>query len=109
MDAAGGLAQLLQRAGGLRDGAGKLRAQLAWFGRGGRLRRAQVQGEGDEPLLGAVVQVPFDPPPRLVGGGHDPRPGGRQRSLALCVGDRGCDQLGEPGQSVPQRQPGSAP
>ena len=44
---------------------------------GGRLRRqvgeggpgqAEVHGEGDQPLLGAVVQVALDPPPFGVGG-----------------------------------------
>jgi hypothetical protein len=69
VDAAGGLAQLLQRAGGLGDSTVELRAQ---FGRRG-LRRAQLQREGDEALLSAVVQVPLDPAARMVAGRDDPR------------------------------------
>jgi hypothetical protein len=56
---------------------------------------AQLQGEGDQALLGAVVQVPLDAPPDLVGGGHDPGPRGHQLGVGLGVGDRGGDQLGE--------------
>ena len=39
---------------------------------------AQLQRQRDQPLLGAVVQVPFDAAAGLVGGGHDPRPRGGQ-------------------------------
>jgi len=39
-----------------------------------RLRRAQRQRERDELLLGAVVQVAFDPPAGCVGSDHDSRP-----------------------------------
>ena len=48
-----------------------------------------------EPLLGAVVQVPLDPPARLVGGLDDPAPRCRELGGALGVRDRGRDQLGE--------------
>ena len=40
----------------------------------GFLGHAQVQGEGDETLLGAVVEVALESPPLGVGGVHDPRP-----------------------------------
>ena len=74
MEAAGDLAQLLQHAGHLRDHALQPLSQLASPGRHVRLRGPQLQGKRDQPLLGAVVQVALDPPARLVGGGHDPRP-----------------------------------
>ena len=69
VDAARGLAQFLQRACGLADGAVELGSER---GRRCSLCCAQAQGEGDQPLLGAVVQVALDPPTRLVGGGDDP-------------------------------------
>jgi hypothetical protein len=43
-----------------------------------RARRAQGEGEGDELLLGAVVEVALDAPPRRVGALDDPRPRGAQ-------------------------------
>ena len=98
VDAAGDLAQLLQHVVHLGDRALQPLGQLAGSGRRRRLRLPQLQGEGDQPLLGAVVQIALDAPARLVGGGHDPRPGGGQRGLRLGVGDRGGDQLGEAGQ-----------
>ena len=36
--------------------------------------QAQLDREGGEPLLGAVVEVALDPAPLAVGGRHDPRP-----------------------------------
>ena len=44
---------------------------------------AQVQHQRHEPLLGPVVQVAFDPPPGMVGGGDDSRPGGRELGTAV--------------------------
>ena len=73
-------------------------SELAELGRHRGLRRAQLQRQRDQPLLGAVVQVPLDPPARLVGGGDDPRPRGGHLGLCPGVRDRGRDQLGEPGQ-----------
>jgi hypothetical protein len=64
------VSRALQRAGGLGDGAVQLGAAP---GRQRGLRRAQLQGQRDQALLGAVVQVPFDPPARLVAGRDDPR------------------------------------
>ena len=101
MDAAGDLGQLLQRAGCLGDGLIELPAE---FGRHLGLRRAQLQRQRDQPLLGAIVQVPLDPPAGLVGGGYDPGPRGNYLGLCLCylglcpgVRDRGRHQLSEPG------------
>ena len=50
-----------------------------------RLRRAQPQGERDQSLLGAVVQVALDAAPGVVGGGHDPRPRGGELGIELGV------------------------
>jgi hypothetical protein len=41
--------------------------------------QTQLDREGGEPLLGAIVEVALDPAPLAVGGSHDPRP----RSLEL--------------------------
>ena len=38
-----------------------------------RAREAEVDGEGDQALLRAVVEVALDPPPLEVGRLHDPR------------------------------------
>jgi hypothetical protein len=48
-------------------------AKRAELGRRDRLRRAQLQHQKYQPLLGAVVQVSLDAPARLIGGGDDPR------------------------------------
>ena len=58
-------------------------APQAGQGLGGFVRRplqqltddGQVQPEGGEPLLGAVMQIPGDAAPLLVGGRHHPGPG----------------------------------
>ena len=100
MQAAGDLAQFLQHVVQPGDHSVELLRQLAGPGRRGRLCGAQVQGEGDQALLGAVVQVALDTAAGRIGGGHDPCPRGCQRGLGLGVGDRGSGQLGEP------RQPG---
>ena len=72
MQAAGELAELFERllevvADALehRLGRGRVVAQ-------GFLGHPQVEGEGDEALLGAVVQVPFEAPPLGDAGFHDP-------------------------------------
>ena len=49
----------------------------------------------DEPLLRAVMDVALQASPGLVGGGHDPGPGGCELGLVLGVGDRGGGELGE--------------
>ena len=53
-----------------------------------RLAGAHLQQHRDQPLLDAVVQVPLDPPARLVAGGHDPCPGGGQLLPAVLQRDR---------------------
>ena len=63
----------------------QLRRQLAGLGWYRRLRRAQPQRQRDQPLLGAVVQVAFDPAAGVVGGGHDPRPRGGELGIQLGV------------------------
>ena len=99
MDAAGDLAQLVQRAGRPGGGPAELRRQLAGPGGTAAWAAAQPQGESDQPLLGAVVQVPLDAPAGGIGGGHDPGPRRRQLRPALRIGDGRGDQLGEPGQA----------
>jgi hypothetical protein len=71
VDAACGLSQFLERIGGLGDSLVDLPAE---FG-GAAACAAQLQCEGDQSLLGAVVQVPLDPAACLVGSGDDPCPG----------------------------------
>ena len=75
MDAAGELAELGER--GLRLGRGLVEAQLRRrieVVAEARARQAKGQSQGDEPLLGAVVEVAFDPLSLGVPGGDDPRP-----------------------------------
>ena len=60
-------------------------ASLAGLRRYRCLGRAQSQGEGDQSLLGAVVQIPLDAAPGVVGGGHDPRPRGGELGVELGV------------------------
>ena len=72
MDAAGELTQLLERlrqlvAGGRDECLGRRRV-AADVG----LDQAELQREGDQPLLGAVVQVALEPPPFRVAGRDDP-------------------------------------
>ncbi len=100
MQAAGDLAHLLEQPDHLADCALQPPFQLPGSRRDRCPRLPQLQGEGDQPLLDAIVQVAPDAAARLVAGGHDPRSGGGQRRLRLGVGDRGADQLGEPGQPV---------
>ena len=70
MDPAGQLAQLLDR-------EPRLLARLGDQRRGGgrvvdaRLRQPERERQGDQPLLGAVVQVTLDPAALGVAGGED--------------------------------------
>ncbi len=95
MQAVGDLAQLVQDAVQPGGYFVQLVHVLPCSRRCGCLRGAQVKGEGDQALLGAVVQVALDAAARLVGGGHDPRPGGGQGGLGLGVGEGGRGQLAE--------------
>ena len=97
MDAAGDLPQVIKHAHELRgDIVHDLGTDLATFG-GCRRCRPQPQGQRDEALLGAVVQVVLDAPAGLIRGGDDPRARGHQLSPALRVRDRGGHQVGELG------------
>ena len=69
MDAAGELAQLLQRAGRL---VARSRAAASSSGPGRRRLAAQPQREGDQVLLGAVVQIAFDAAALMIGGQMPP-------------------------------------
>ena len=61
------LRELLRRAAEQRVGRARVVAEL-------RLGEPQREREGHEALLGAVVEVSLQLPPRLVTGGHDARP-----------------------------------
>ena len=77
----------------------QLAAQLAELGRYRRLHHPQVQAQRHQLLLDAFVQITLDPPPRLIGGGDDPRPGDGQGGQALHVRDRRGHELGEAGET----------
>ena len=90
VDAPGELAQLVERLAQLGAGAceqlgGALRVALDAI-----LGQLQCEGEPDEALLCAVVQVPLDPPPLLVGRLHDAhtRIGQLATQLVLLVDER---------------------
>ena len=96
MDATGDLPQVIDHAHELRGRVRHLGTRLATCG--GWLRgHAQPEGQRDEALLGAVVQVPLDPPTGLIRCGDDPRAGDHELSPALRIRDRCRDQLGELG------------
>ncbi len=67
--------------------AEQLRCGEVGTGRGRRrgLRDAQLEDEGDQALLGAVVQVSLDAPAGLVGGGDDPGARGAELGVELGV------------------------
>ncbi len=75
MDAARELAQLRHRVLQLVDRLRRARPRLQdpTLGAEPQLRRAQLERERDEALLGAVVDVPLDPAALLVPGGDDSR------------------------------------
>jgi hypothetical protein len=60
-----------------------------------RLGETDRQHERHQPLLGAVVEVSLDPPPRGVAGLDDATARGRELLTCLGVGDRLRDQFGE--------------
>jgi hypothetical protein len=60
-----------------------------------RLREPQADRQRNQPLLGAVVQVPLQPAPLGVARLDDPQPRGRQLLACLGARDRERDQLGE--------------
>jgi len=83
VDPVGKLAQLVERFLHVAAQAVQDLAALVRVGVEQRLHQPDLDRQGDEVLLGAVVQVALDPPPRLVGGGHDPLPRGDQLGVAL--------------------------
>ena len=75
MDAARELAELADGELQLADRVGQHVVQLgAELAAEPLLRSPQLEGERDEPLLGAVVEVALDPPPLVVAGGDDSGP-----------------------------------
>ena len=54
------------------------------------LGRRQLGGDGQQLLLGAVVNIALDSPPLVVGGGHDPQARGLQ------LGQPRAELLGQP-------------
>jgi len=99
VQAAGDLPQLVQHTAQVGGRLVQLCRESVGSGGHCRAHRApQVQGEGDQALLGAVVQVAFDAPTGGVSGGHDAGAGRGERGPDLGVGDRGRDQFRETGQ-----------
>src|SRR5262249_45782817 len=92
VQAPGGLAQTLQAAVHSGGHVVQLLCDSACAGPRGCLCGAQLQGEGDQALLGAVVQVALDAAAGGISGGHDPCPRGSQGGLGLGVGDGGGGQ-----------------
>jgi hypothetical protein len=68
---------------------------LAQLGRCSRLRGAYLERQRNELLLGAVVKVPLDLPPRGVSGGDNPCARGLELGAALGVRDCRGHDLGE--------------
>ena len=72
VDAARELAQLPERLGELVAGGRDQRLGRRRVAADVGLDQPELQGEGDQPLLGAVVQVALEPPPLGVAGRDDP-------------------------------------
>jgi hypothetical protein len=89
----GDLAQVIDQAHELRGDVRHPGTDLVVF-RGCR-NRAAPEGQRDEALLCAVVQIALDAPTALIGCGDYPRTRGIEFSPALRVRDRRCDQVGE--------------
>ena len=100
VDAARQLAQLVERAREL--GLGLLEQPGNRVG--APLERAlgepQLQGERDEALLRAVVQVALEAAALGVAGAHDARARGRQLVVRVGVGERLRDEVGEVAQAL---------
>ena len=69
----------------------------------------QLERRGHQPLLRAVVQVALDPPPRLVGSLHEPRPRRRQLFARLGALDRVARRARRTPRPGPPRPPASWP
>ena len=89
--------QATLRVGQTRDHVVEFGSDRVERGRNRGLDGAQLEREGDELLLGAVVQVPFDPAPLRVARGDDARPGrGNLGELAFELGPEPLVVGGEP-------------
>ena len=95
MDAADQVADLLQRGLRLLVGLGHQRAPALGVDLEPLAGVAQVHGQGDQPLLGAIVQVALDAPPLGLGAVHGRRPAGLE--LRHATVDR---LLGGPGSTA---------
>ena len=85
MNAAGDLAQILHHPVELVRDPDNLRLELTQLSGYHPLREAKLEAERDQALLGPVVQVPLDLPPRLIRRRDDPRPRGGQLGPALVA------------------------
>ena len=95
MDAAGQLAQLLERVLELLASRGQVLAGTAGIGLEAPLDHAQLQRERHEPLLGAVVEIALQPPALGVAGLHDARARASELVVGVGVGQGLRDELGE--------------
>ncbi len=95
MDAAGQLAQLLERVLELLPGGGQVGAGALGIGLEAPLDHAQLQRERHEPLLGAVVEVALQTAALGVAGLHDARPGACELVVGVRVGQGLRHELGE--------------
>ena len=59
------------------------------------LSQAEFERQGDEPLLGSVMEVPLDPPAGCVRGGHDPSARLGQLRARIRIRDGRRDEFGE--------------
>jgi hypothetical protein len=101
VDAAGELAQVVQHAAELVGGLVQLRGLRA--GPGGHRHTgaaAEAQREGDQPLLGAVVQVAFDAAAGGIAGSDDPGAGGDEFGVELGVVQRDGELAGDVAQQA---------
>jgi hypothetical protein len=78
VDAAGQVAQVFQRSGGVCFELAEDRPGLGRICGDGGLGQLEFDGQGDQVLLGAVVDIAFQPAPRLVLRGDQPLPRGPQ-------------------------------
>ena len=78
MQATRDLAEIVEHRDQPLPNARQLRSETIALGEIHCLCCAQLQCEGEELLLGTVVQVAFEPPPCRVGGRHDARDGTRR-------------------------------
>jgi hypothetical protein len=100
VDAARGLKKLVQRTGHPGDGVAELDTEVIEVGRHHRLRHAQPERQRDQPLPGALVQVPLDASAHVEPGRHDPGPRGVELCPSFRVGDGGRYDLCELGQPL---------